>query len=135
MFATAIYGIYDPYRRTLRYSVAGHPPPRVRRGRSHVCGLESTAGLPLGISAEETWSEREVRLQPGDALLLYTDGIFEGTNASSEPFGTARLDEALRLGPTRAGRLVEHIERTYRAFANGTPDMDDRTLLGAVAVP
>ena len=135
MFATAIYGIYDPYRRTLRYAVAGHPPPRVRRGRSHVCALEKTAGLPLGIVAEDTWTEHEVRLQPGDALLLYTDGIFEGSNAANEPFGTARLDEALRLGPTRAGRLVEHIERTYKAFAIGTPDMDDRTLLAAVAVP
>ncbi|HMF13822.1 MAG TPA: PP2C family protein-serine/threonine phosphatase, partial [Gemmataceae bacterium] len=135
MFATAFYGVYDPYRRTLRYANAGHPPPRVRRGRSHVCGVDPAAGLPLGIADEDTWPERETRLQPGDALLLYTDGIFEGTNPAREPFGTARLDEALRLGPTRATRLVEHVERTYKAFANGTLDMDDRTLLAAVAVP
>src|SRR5262249_9503733 len=117
------------------YAVAGHPPPRLRRGRSHVRPLGVTAGLPLGIAEEETWTEREVTFQPGDALLLYTDGIFEGMNGAGEPFGTSRLDEALRLGPSRAGRLVEHIERQYRAFANGSPDMDDRTLLAAVAVP
>jgi phosphoserine phosphatase RsbU/P len=92
MFATAFYGVYDPYRRTLRYAVAGHPSPRLRRGRSHVCALEGTAGLPLGIDSEDTWTEREVRLQPGDALLLYTDGIFEGMNAANEAFGTERLD-------------------------------------------
>jgi sigma-B regulation protein RsbU (phosphoserine phosphatase) len=135
MFATAFYGVYDPYRRNLRYSLAGHPPPRLRHGRSHVSGLEGTGGLPLGIAEEELWTEREVHLQPGDALLLYTDGIIEGVNAAVEPFGTARLDEALKLGPVRAGRLVEHIERTYRMFAEGTADMDDRTLLAAVAVP
>jgi sigma-B regulation protein RsbU (phosphoserine phosphatase) len=135
MFATAFYGVYDPYRRTLRYALAGHPPPRVRRGRSHVSNLDGTSGLPLGIAPEETWTEREVGLQPGDALLLYTDGIIEGVNKALEQFGTARLDEALKLGPTRAGRLVEHIERMYRVFAEGTADMDDRTLLAAVAVP
>src|SRR5260370_33400855 len=87
MFATAFYGIYDPYRRNLRYAIAGHPPPRIRRGRSNVNGLEGTAGLPLGIGAEETWTEREVSLQPGDALLMYTDGIIEGVNAATAPFG------------------------------------------------
>ena len=135
MFATVFYGIYDPYRRNMRYAIAGHPPPRIRRGRSHVCGLEGSAGLPLGIESADTWTEREVTLQPGDALLLYTDGIIEGTNTANEPFGTTRLDEALKLGPTRAGRLVEHIERMYRTFAEGTADMDDRTLFAAVAVP
>jgi sigma-B regulation protein RsbU (phosphoserine phosphatase) len=135
MFATAFYGVYDPFRRTLRYAIAGHPPPRLRRGRSHVAPLEGTAGLPLGIADEDTWTEREVTIQPGDAVLLYTDGIIEGTNSANEPFGAARMDEALRLGPMRAGRLVEHIERLYRAFANGSPEMDDRTLLAAVAVP
>jgi sigma-B regulation protein RsbU (phosphoserine phosphatase) len=115
--------------------MGGHPPPRLRRGRSHVSPLEATAGLPLGIAEEDTWAEREVMLQPGDALLLYTDGIFEGTNAAGEQYGMPRLDEALRLGPSRACRLVEHIERLYRAFSNGSPDTDDRTLLAAVAVP
>ncbi len=135
MFATAFYGIYDPFRRHLRYAIAGHPPPRVRRGRSHVEGAEGTAGLPLGIADEDTWTEREIALQPGDALLLFTDGILEGANSANEPFGQARLDEALRLGPQRAGRLVSHIERLYRDFAKDAPDMDDRTLLAAVAVP
>jgi sigma-B regulation protein RsbU (phosphoserine phosphatase) len=135
MFATAFYGIYDPPRRRLHYAIAGHPPPRLRRGRSHVRAIEGTAGLPLGIEYEESWTEREVTLTPGDALLLYTDGIIEGTNSASEQFGLARLDDALRLGPWRAGRLVQHIERRYRDFCGGTPDMDDRTLLAGVAVP
>jgi sigma-B regulation protein RsbU (phosphoserine phosphatase) len=135
MFATAFYGVYDPSHRRLRYAIAGHPPPRLRRGRAHVRALEGTAGLPLGIEVDDTWTEREVTLAPGDALLLFTDGIMEGTNAAGEQFGLPRLDESLRLGPWRAGRLVDHVERRYRDFCNGLPDMDDRTLLAGVAVP
>jgi sigma-B regulation protein RsbU (phosphoserine phosphatase) len=135
MFATAVYGIYDPYYRRLRYASAGHPPPMLRRGRSSVGEIETTAGVPLGILEEDTWTEREISLVPGDTLLFYTDGILEGTNHRGEPFGRKRLGETLRWGPTRAGPLVQHIERHYKDFSNGVPDMDDRTLLVMVAVP
>jgi sigma-B regulation protein RsbU (phosphoserine phosphatase) len=135
MFATAFYGIYDPHYRRLRYASAGHPPPRWRNGTCCIRDVEGAPGLPLGVLDEESWTEREVTLVPGDALLLYTDGILEGSNARGEAFGRPRLDQALRLGPARAGALVQHIERHYKAFCNGAPDMDDRTLLAAVAVP
>jgi sigma-B regulation protein RsbU (phosphoserine phosphatase) len=135
MFATAFYGVYDPYYRRLRFASSGHPAPILRQGTGGIRDVEGPAGLPLGVMAEDTWVEREVTLQPGDALLLYTDGILEGANDKGEPFGRHRLDDALRLGPTRARLLVEHIERHYKAFCNGAPDMDDRTLLAAVAVP
>lgn len=135
MFATAVYGIYDPYYRRLRYASAGHPPPMLRRGRSFVGEIETTAGVPLGILEEDTWTERDISLVPGDTLLFYTDGILEGTNHRGESFGRKRLGETLRWGPSRAGPLVQHIERHYKDFSNGMADMDDRTLLVMVAVP
>jgi sigma-B regulation protein RsbU (phosphoserine phosphatase) len=135
MFATALYGVYDPSRRRLRYAVAGHPLPRLRCGACCVREVDRTGGLPLGVLPDETWAEGEFILKPGDALLLYTDGIIEGTNHTGRPFGLEQLDEALRLGPPRAGALVGHIERHYQDFCNGAPDLDDRTLLAAVAVP
>jgi sigma-B regulation protein RsbU (phosphoserine phosphatase) len=135
MFATAFYGIYDPHYRRLRYASAGHPPPRWRRGACCIRNVDGTTGLPLGVLDEDSWTEREVVLIPGDALLLYTDGILEGTNTLGEAFGRPRLDDALRLGPARANALVQHLERHYKAFCNGAPDLDDRTLLAAVAVP
>jgi sigma-B regulation protein RsbU (phosphoserine phosphatase) len=135
MFATAFYGIYDPYYRRLRYAGAGHPSPSLRRRSGAVVSLEGMSGLPLGVMEEESWNEQEVTLLPGESLLLYTDGILEGTNSAGEAFGRGRLDDALRLGPVRARPLVEHLERHYRHFCNGLPDMDDRTLLAAVAVP
>lgn len=135
MFATAFYGVYEPERRRLHYAAAGHPPPRLRRGHYAVRDVPSVGGLPLGVDEAETWTEHEIALHPGDALVLYTDGIVEGSNALAEAFGTGRLDDALRLGPPRAAALVAHIERHYKSFCNGAPDLDDRTLLAAVAVP
>jgi sigma-B regulation protein RsbU (phosphoserine phosphatase) len=135
MFATAFYGVYDPYYRRLRYCSAGHPPPRWRSPNGSIRDVEGTTGMPLGILEQDTWTDRELTLAPGDALLLYTDGILEGSNEVGEPFGRERLDDALRLGPSRAATLVQHIERHYKGFCNGAPDMDDRTLLAAVAVP
>jgi sigma-B regulation protein RsbU (phosphoserine phosphatase) len=134
MFATAIYGVYDPAGRRLTYAVAGHPLPLLRRHRA-VGEVERAGGLPLGVLKDATWAENEVTLRPGEALLLYTDGISEGMNAAGEMFGKERLIDAVRLGPLRAQRLVQHVEWLYRDYRGDLPDLDDRTLLAAVAVP
>jgi sigma-B regulation protein RsbU (phosphoserine phosphatase) len=133
-FATAFYGVYDPPRRRLTYACAGHPPPRLRR-RGVIQDVNGPLALPLGVAPDETWPEQHLCLAPGEVLLLYTDGVTEGTNEAGEPFGRERLDGALRLSPLRAGPLVAHVERHFRAFCNGVPEHDDRTLLAAVAVP
>jgi sigma-B regulation protein RsbU (phosphoserine phosphatase) len=135
MFATAFYGVYEARCRRLRYAIAGHPLPRLRRASRPVEPLPPTQGLPLGIVPEAAWEEAELVLAPGDALLLYTDGLLEGANQMGALFGYERLEDALRLGPLRAEPLVRHIERRYKDFCNGTRDIDDRTLLAAVGVP
>jgi sigma-B regulation protein RsbU (phosphoserine phosphatase) len=135
MFATAFYGVYHAARRRFRYACAGHPLPRLRRASRPVEALPQTQGLPLGILPESTWDEAELVLSPGDTLLLYTDGLLEGTNRAGALFGYERLDDSLRLAPPRAEALVRHIERRYKDFCDGTADLDDRTLLAAVAVP
>jgi sigma-B regulation protein RsbU (phosphoserine phosphatase) len=135
MFATAFYGVYDAERRRLRYTCAGHPPPRLRRGAHDIHGVGGGRGMPLGIDPTTSWTEDELILRPGDALLLYTDGIIEGINRAGKAFGVGNLDEALRQGPPRAAALVQHIDRRYRDHCDGAPALDDRTLLAAVAVP
>jgi sigma-B regulation protein RsbU (phosphoserine phosphatase) len=135
MFATAVYGVYDARRRRLRYATAGHPAPRLRRSSGPIRALDTTGGLPLAVLPDHPYAELEVSLKPGEVVLFYTDGILEGMNGAGEYFGTGRLDDALALGPLRAGPLVRHLERRFKDFCNGLPDMDDRTLLAAVAVP
>jgi sigma-B regulation protein RsbU (phosphoserine phosphatase) len=135
LFATGIYGVFDPARRSLRYSTAGHPPPRLRRRSGLVCSAEVAGGLPLGIYSNQLYTEQEILVRPGEVLLFYTDGILEGMNAAGELFGMRRLDDALALAPLRAGHLVGHIERRFKDFCNSKPAIDDRTLLAAVGVP
>src|SRR5262245_42232006 len=91
MFATAFYACYDPRALSLCYACAGHPPPRLRRRDDSIGELGGVRGLPLGVLPDEIWQEQELRLVPGEAVLLYTDGIIEGTNAAGEPFGRQRL--------------------------------------------
>jgi sigma-B regulation protein RsbU (phosphoserine phosphatase) len=135
MFATAFYAIYDPASRRVTYSLAGHPLPLLRRKGHNVSELEPTGGLPLGVAGPGTWGEQEVVLAPGDGLLTYTDGIVEGMNAAGEMFGKERLADVVSLGPRRARRLVQHVERHYQNYRGDALDMDDRTLLAALAVP
>jgi sigma-B regulation protein RsbU (phosphoserine phosphatase) len=135
MFATAFYGVYEPAARRLTYSLAGHPLPLLRRRNRAVHELERTAGLPLGVLEDGDWAEKDVTLAPGDALLLFTDGLVEGANAAGEMFGAERLADAVRLGPLGARRLVQHVEWHFRNYRGDAPDLDDRTVLAAVAVP
>ena len=132
MFATAIYGVYDAPTRTLRYANAGHPVPRCRRD-GKVISLAPPDGLPLGVSPTESWDEQQFVLQPDDVLLLFTDGLVEGTNPGGEQFGAARLERALAAAPANVSGIVEYLDRQYQSFCDGATAMDDRTLLVGLA--
>ncbi len=133
-FVTAFYGVYDPAARTLRYAAAGHPPPRWKHcGDGVVTELDGAAGVPLGIDPDERYQEREVRLAPGDQLLLYTDGITEAEAEAADgtQFGTARLDAAMRDCPATAEDVLRSVLAAVEAFTGGRRAADDRTLLAA----
>ncbi|MEV6715327.1 SpoIIE family protein phosphatase [Lentzea sp. NPDC051208] len=76
IIATALCGVYDPHTRVLRWARAGHlPPVLIRNQRGEL--LPMLPGLLLGALAEVSYQEGEVQLEPGDTLLLYTDGLVE----------------------------------------------------------
>jgi sigma-B regulation protein RsbU (phosphoserine phosphatase) len=131
-FVTAFYAIYDPATRTLTYASAGHPPARVNR-----CGqmrpLDGVGSLPLGIDENERYEDCEDRLQSGDALIIYTDGITEAKNRQGEFFGEHRLDAAACCQAT-ADEMVGSILAELDRFRAGRPLADDRTLLVARVV-
>jgi sigma-B regulation protein RsbU (phosphoserine phosphatase) len=134
-FVTAFYGIYDPAKREMVYANAGHPAPRVRRGSGRGCRIEpaiAQGGLPLGIEADECYTDGIVRFAPGDLLVLYTDGITEAHRAGDFAlFGDDRLDIALGQCLPTAASALECILRDVNHFtANATPS-DDQTLLAA----
>lgn len=133
-FVTAFYAIFAPASGKVTFSSAGHNPPRLLRG-GRVLALEEAGGLPLGILAEQTYPEASTTLQPGDLLLLYTDGITEAMapmnrEGSRELFGLERLDQVLIANANRAAKeIVSEIEREVRAFRAGESPTDDQTIV------
>ncbi len=104
---------------TACYSSAGHPPMLLRRQEGRIERLPAT-GLPLGMFGEREFPAHELRIEPGDALLLYTDGLVETVNRDGESFGLERLVELLEPElPTP--RAFAHT--LYEAIA-GFQDMD-----------
>ncbi|MCQ2149777.1 MAG: SpoIIE family protein phosphatase [Bacteroidales bacterium] len=128
MFVTAFVGIYDSSVATFTYANAGHNPPYLIHGRPVM--LDGTQGTPLGIFQDEEYSERTVRMEEGDSVFLYTDGISEAVNASGEFYGTSRLEKTLEDTAVTAGRgYVNAVDASVRAFTDGTEQNDDITML------
>lgn len=94
-FVTAIYVFVDRQALQLRYAGAGHPPLLLRRPDGSLQTLLKN-GLPLGRFPAARYSDASLELQPGDRLLLYTDGIPEAQNKASEFFGAERLNGFLQ---------------------------------------
>ncbi len=129
-FVTAFYGVLDADARTLTYANAGHPAP-LRRSSCGVSPLDaSNASLPLGIFPEAQYAPRGVKLDTGDTLALFTDGVSETFSPAKELFGEERLARALAEAPdVDAQGVLGHLSAALDAFAAGTPPADDRTLL------
>jgi phosphoserine phosphatase RsbU/P len=128
-FITFFYGQLDADRHLFRYCNAGHNPPLVLR-RDGSQEMLSTGGLVLGIFDSATFSEDEVCLEPGDCLVLYTDGISETTNLSDEEYGVQRLVESVRANfdlpiPELQSRVIADV----RAFQGDAAQADDMTLV------
>jgi phosphoserine phosphatase RsbU/P len=136
-FVTAFYAIYDPADRSLVYSSAGHNPPRLRVGftgdQGPILALDQAQGLPMGVLEDAEYHTARVRLDPGDALVLYTDGITEARGPLGTMFDTERLDAVIGQPHRSAPAFLNAILASVQAFAAGEPTGDDRTVLVAAA--
>lgn len=94
-YATLFFGEYDDATRTLRYSNCGHPAALVLRADDTLERLEPTCTV-VGLFQAWDCKMEERKLNPGDAVLLYTDGVTEAANGQGEEFGEARLLEIAR---------------------------------------
>jgi sigma-B regulation protein RsbU (phosphoserine phosphatase) len=130
-FVTCFYGILDLATGQLEYSRAGHNPPYLVRG-NEVQTLDAASGLPLGMLRRVSYDTATVQLEPGDTLLLFTDGITEAMNPRQEEYGEERLVEMLsgRAASLSVEELVRLVTQEAIAFAEGAPASDDMTVLG-----
>lgn len=128
MFVTAFYAQYDPARGELWYANAGHPPPLLVRADGSAEWLPRAQAPALGVVEGVRYQDRLVVLQPGDALLVYTDGVTEAVDANTAEFGFDRL-AALWTGslPAPARDRVERTLEAVQRFAQGVEPADDIT--------
>ena len=108
---------------------AGHPPALMIRG-DRIERIPAT-GLPLGLFPDQRFALEKVKLEPGDALLLYTDGVVEARNSAGEEYGMSRLCDTTmktRMLPPRG--LVAHFLTELSQFSSGASQADDITLMG-----
>ncbi len=127
-YATVFYGVLDKAGR-FEYVNGGHVPPLIRRVSGAVEALAS-ANFPVGMFAEADYQSSNIKLDSGDFLVIYTDGVSEATNIHSELFEEAGLRTILESfkGQT-VEELTQAIREAVKAFTAGAPQSDDVTML------
>lgn len=129
-YATLFYSLYDPATGFLTYVNAGHNAPMLFRQTGIVERLDEGGGPVVGLMPECSYEQAEVTLNPGDMLLMYTDGITEALNSALEEWGEKRLIAAasgLRGKDSQA--VIAGIIQAADAHAAGASQSDDMTLV------
>ena len=128
-FVTLFYAELDPDSGSMAFLNAGHNPPLIVHAAGTVEQLAS-GGLPLGIKPDAEYREGRTQLQPGDVLVIYSDGVTEAVSPTGEEFGPTRLYEVVsRNVDASAAGIRDRIESSLTKFAQGTSAADDITLV------
>lgn len=128
-FTTAVLAEYDPATRHLVYVNAGHNPPILRHTNGDTQRLEA-GGLPLGIDMVATFETAAIDMNPGEALIFYTDGVVEAFNEKAEEFGNERWLGAIRgLPDWNAQESLQFLMKRVDEFVGVTRQSDDITCL------
>ncbi len=133
MFVTAWIAILDVETGELSYGNAGHNLPLLRKADGKFQPLKSDSNFVLaGIDGME-FTQEKTRLEPGDTLYLYTDGVTEATNKSNEFYTEENLEKSLNsLGECTAQKMLEHVKIDVNSFVDGADQFDDITMLGLI---
>ncbi len=128
-FVTLFYAVLDPWQHSLTYVNAGHEHPYHFTDSGPASSL-SRGGTPLSMVDQFSYEEESIDLQPGDVLVIFSDGVTEAMNPSAEQFGRERLcsviAESRRAG---ASVILEKILDAVRLHAGTAPQHDDVTIV------
>jgi sigma-B regulation protein RsbU (phosphoserine phosphatase) len=140
VFATALYALFDLNRRRLWFALAGHPDPL------HVCRQGKQAmilpppggnhGTALGLLPDPTYSAGDLPIQPGQSVILYTDGLNESMNPEREMYGSQRIVSIVQDSLEKHGyAMLRQILDDVGSFREGKPADDDVCLLSVDIIP
>jgi phosphoserine phosphatase RsbU/P len=128
-FCTMIYGVLNLQTRLFTYVTAGHPPPLRIGSRSHeACPMSK--GIPVGILPDFSYEQISIELQPGDRLLLFTDGAPETVDTQDLEFGTQGLQDVMNdLSDQPIRDCLDRANEAISDWSEGGEQQDDVTLL------
>jgi len=129
-YATFFFGVFDDESGLLTYTNAGHLPPiLVRRGAPQLLEVN---GMVVGAFPFSKWSESQLKLESGDLLVCYTDGVTEPESEFGEMFGEQRLMELLvKHCDADTQEIVARVSESVRQWTGSSDLQDDMTLLVA----
>ena len=130
MFVTVFYGIYNIKTGEVTYTNAGHNPPYLLKANGSLKSLGNSKNIAAGVMEDIPFTEETLQLEPGDTLLMYTDGVTEATDTEEKEYGEARL-EALLKQSTQADcqQIIDNVKADVKAFVGEAEQSDDITLL------
>jgi PAS domain S-box-containing protein len=134
-YFTMIYGVLDTGTRDFRYVVAGHPSPvRVRAGETP--HFLQSGGMPVGLLSKASYEERQVRLEAGERLYFFTDGLADAESAAGEDFGNERLLAILARGRCLAlDESLDAVMECVEQWCVPARPSDDMALLAIECCP
>lgn len=128
-FVTLFIAELDPQNGILSYINAGHNPPLLGLADGAIQQLDS-GGFPLGILPQAEYDLGQIKLNSGDSIVIYSDGVSEANNLEGEEFGMERLSQVISKNITAsAAELRDRVESALSAFTQTAPANDDITLV------
>lgn len=130
-YFSAFYAVYNKDKNILKFSNAGHTLPMLyRKSSGKILSLDTNSGFLVGIMEESFYEEKAVRIEPGDRLFLYTDGLTETKNKNREDFGEKNLAKFISQNNDLIG--TEFCSKLYNdvsSFSDFSPKTDDLTYM------
>ncbi|MCL2155172.1 MAG: SpoIIE family protein phosphatase [Leptospirales bacterium] len=129
-FATLFFMIYNRATGELAFSNAGHGPLFCYRASGNMCTRTVIEGVPIGIMEDADYKQAKVKFNPGDIIVLYTDGITEMRNENKEEYGIQRVKKLiLNNNHLNAAEILDIVINDVETFRGETPPHDDTTAL------
>lgn len=126
-FATLFYGILNTSDHSFTYCNAGHEPPIMIRKNGELVRLKG-GGTVVGITDDFQFEDFQVCFQPGDVLVIFSDGVTEAMSSERKQFGENSLIESIKTGTASAAdKIVERLVTAVRKHAGSAPQHDDIT--------
>lgn len=135
-FVTFLIAILDPETHQLETANAGHLPLLLRSASGEVTGTDRfKSGMPLGIMPDQEFQVATLDIKPGDACVMYTDGVTESMDFKNNLYGMQRLEEYLAKPVESADELVEGLVQDVEAFCEGRSQADDMCIVALYRQP